>query len=41
MQRCGGKQGCTNQIGGKKGKKQASLSLSIVATRILDNKAVF
>jgi hypothetical protein len=36
MQRCDGKQGCTNQIGGKKGEKRASLSFSIVATRITD-----
>jgi hypothetical protein len=37
MQRCDGKQGCTNQIVMKKGRKQESLSLLNVSKRFTDN----
>jgi hypothetical protein len=39
MQRCDGKQGCTNQIVMKKGRKQESLSLLNVSKRFTDNWA--
>jgi hypothetical protein len=37
MQRCDGKQGCTNQIGMKKGEKAGSLSLLNISKRFADN----
>jgi hypothetical protein len=37
MQRCDGKQGCTNQIVMKKGGKQESLSLLNISKRFADN----
>jgi hypothetical protein len=36
MQRCGGKQGCTNQIGMKKGEKAGSLALLNISKRFTD-----